>query len=194
MVLWTSLSNPLAGPVPELAARYNGGQHPNPAVPGQTPAERHRRLGKRVGTVLRGIVLGIGSVATLFFTAVAWLMMPAGIGDSNHASGGSSFPRCCSSSPQPDGCISTSRIPSRQVQVRPGDGCWRDAAGDRSLGFILSRASGLVRRPGTGCITRKRRTGTRAPRTRPPAGTGRIACDEPTGRRRGRVRPRRARR
>jgi hypothetical protein len=58
-------------------------QHPDPAVSGQTPDERHRRLGKRVGTVLSGTVLVIGNMATLFFTVVAWLMMPAGIGDSN---------------------------------------------------------------------------------------------------------------
>ncbi|MGH4008782.1 MAG: hypothetical protein ACRDTH_11615 [Pseudonocardiaceae bacterium] len=62
-------------------------QHPDPAVSGQTPGERHRRLGKWVGTVLSGTVLVIGNVATLFFTVVAWLMTPSGIGDSNHIEG-----------------------------------------------------------------------------------------------------------
>ena len=42
---------------------------------------------QRAGTVLSGIVLVIGNLATLFFTVVAWLMMPAGPGDSNHIEG-----------------------------------------------------------------------------------------------------------
>lgn len=62
-------------------------QHPHPAVSGPTAGERARRLGKRAGTVLSGIVLVIGNLATLYFTVVAWLMMPAGPGDSNHIEG-----------------------------------------------------------------------------------------------------------
>ena len=62
-------------------------QHPDPAVSGLTAGERARRLGKRAGTLLSGIVLVIGNLATLFFTVVAWLMMPAGPGDSNHIEG-----------------------------------------------------------------------------------------------------------
>lgn len=62
-------------------------QHPDPAVSGHTTGERNRRLGNRVGTVLSGTVLVIGNLTTLFFTVVAWLMMPAGIGDSNQIEG-----------------------------------------------------------------------------------------------------------
>lgn len=62
-------------------------QHPDPAVSGPTPGERHRRLGKRVSTVLSAILLVIGNLAALFFTVVAWLITPAGIGDSNHIEG-----------------------------------------------------------------------------------------------------------
>ncbi|MGH3874402.1 MAG: hypothetical protein ACRDSR_23360 [Pseudonocardiaceae bacterium] len=57
----------------------------HPASPG--PSEPPRRLGQRLGALLSGAVLVIGNLATLFFAVVAWLMMPSGIGDSNHIEG-----------------------------------------------------------------------------------------------------------
>lgn len=57
------------------------------AVPGRTASEWEGRRGKRVGAVLSGTVLVIGNLATLFFTVLAWLMIPTGMGDSNHIEG-----------------------------------------------------------------------------------------------------------
>lgn len=62
-------------------------QHPGSTAPGHPADKQPRRTGRLVGAVLSGTVLVVGNVATLFFTVIAWLMMPSGPGDSNHIEG-----------------------------------------------------------------------------------------------------------
>ncbi|MGH3929294.1 MAG: hypothetical protein ACRDTF_04885 [Pseudonocardiaceae bacterium] len=58
-------------------------RHPS----GHPTDERPRSAGKVVGAVLSGTVLVVGNLAALFFTVVAWLMIPSGPGDSSRIEG-----------------------------------------------------------------------------------------------------------
>lgn len=61
--------------------------HPGSATPEYPTGKQPRRTGKFAGIALSGTVLVIANLITVFFTVIAWLMMPSGPGDSNHIEG-----------------------------------------------------------------------------------------------------------
>lgn len=59
-------------------------QPPHPAPPTATAG---RRRGRRIAATISGTILVACNLVTLFFTVVAYLMAPSGVGDTNFIDG-----------------------------------------------------------------------------------------------------------